>query len=102
MNDPRTELLRKLRAHEARGLDAHEAAMAAEMIAFVAANPRCAERILAGGHLTGSAWVVVMGGITACAVYCKRSETMGFIASSWASVARMDKVKNPAWFTIGC
>ncbi len=58
MNDLRAELLRKLRAHEARGLEAHEAAMAAEMIAFVAANPRCAERILAGGHLTGSAWVV--------------------------------------------
>jgi 8-oxo-dGTP pyrophosphatase MutT (NUDIX family) len=58
MNDLRTELLAKLRAHEARGLDAHEAAMAAAMIAFVAENPRCAERTLAGGHLTGSAWIV--------------------------------------------
>ncbi len=32
--------------------------MAAEMIRFVEENPRCAERSLAVGHLTGSAWIV--------------------------------------------
>jgi 8-oxo-dGTP pyrophosphatase MutT (NUDIX family) len=58
MDDLRTELLRKLRAHEARGLDAHEGAMAAETIAFVAEHLHGAERTFAGGHLTGSAWVV--------------------------------------------
>jgi ADP-ribose pyrophosphatase YjhB (NUDIX family) len=57
MND-RNALLEKLRAHAARGLDAQEAAMAAEIIRFVAENPRCAERSLAVGHLTGSAWIV--------------------------------------------
>jgi ADP-ribose pyrophosphatase YjhB (NUDIX family) len=58
MNDLREVLLKKLRAHVARGLDAHEAAMGAEMIRFVEENPRCAERSLAVGHLTGSAWIV--------------------------------------------
>ena len=32
--------------------------MAAEMIRFVEENPQCAERSLAVGHLTGSAWIV--------------------------------------------
>jgi 8-oxo-dGTP pyrophosphatase MutT (NUDIX family) len=32
--------------------------MTAAIIQFVEANPRCAERSLAGGHLTGSAWIV--------------------------------------------
>ena len=58
MNDPRMELLVKLRAHVARGLDAQEAAMAVQMIRFVTENPRCAERSLEIGHLTGSAWIV--------------------------------------------
>jgi ADP-ribose pyrophosphatase YjhB (NUDIX family) len=58
MSDPREVLLGKLRSHVTRGLDAHEAAMAAEMIRFVEMNPRCAERSLAVGHLTGSAWIV--------------------------------------------
>lgn len=56
--DPRDALLVKLRAHAARKLDAHEAAMAADVIRFVAENPRCAERSLDTGHLTGSAWIV--------------------------------------------
>ena len=58
MNDPRAVLLGKLRAYVAGGLDAHEAAMAAEMIRFVETEPQCAERSLAVGHLTGSAWIV--------------------------------------------
>ena len=58
MNDPRDPLLAALRAHAARALGAHEAAMAADMIRFVMENPHCAERSLAGGHLTGSAWIV--------------------------------------------
>jgi 8-oxo-dGTP pyrophosphatase MutT (NUDIX family) len=57
-SDSREALLEKLRAHAARGLDAQEAAMAAEMIRFVEENPQCAERSLAVGHLTGSAWIV--------------------------------------------
>ncbi len=54
----RRSLLALLRAHAALPLDAHEAGMAAAIIAFVEANPRCAERSLVEGHLTGSAWIV--------------------------------------------
>lgn len=57
-NDPRGPLMGKLRAHVARVLDAHEAAMTTETIRFVEENPRCAERSLEVGHLTGSAWIV--------------------------------------------
>ncbi|MBC8008659.1 MAG: NUDIX hydrolase [Burkholderiales bacterium] len=48
-------LLSLLRAH--RPLDANEAAMLAETLRFVETEPRCAERSLAVGHLTGSAWI---------------------------------------------
>jgi 8-oxo-dGTP pyrophosphatase MutT (NUDIX family) len=58
MNDPREKVLALLRAHAATPLDAHEASMAADMIAFVERHPDCAERSLAVGHLTGSAWIV--------------------------------------------
>jgi 8-oxo-dGTP pyrophosphatase MutT (NUDIX family) len=58
MSDPREPVLALLRAHAARPLDAHEAAMAAEMIRFVEAHADCAERSLQVGHLTGSAWIV--------------------------------------------
>jgi 8-oxo-dGTP pyrophosphatase MutT (NUDIX family) len=58
MSDPREPLLTRLRSHARRELDPHEAAMAGDMIAFVMANPRCAERSLESGHLTGSAWIV--------------------------------------------
>jgi 8-oxo-dGTP pyrophosphatase MutT (NUDIX family) len=58
MSDPRDPLLALLRAHAARPLDTHESAMAADMIRFVAENPRCADRSLEVGHLTGSAWIV--------------------------------------------
>jgi 8-oxo-dGTP pyrophosphatase MutT (NUDIX family) len=53
---PRAPLLRLLQAHHP--LDAHESAMLAATIRFVAIEPRCAERSLATGHLTGSAWIV--------------------------------------------
>lgn len=54
----RETVLALLRAHARRELDEHEAAMAAEMIRFVETEPNCAERTLAQGHLTGSAWIV--------------------------------------------
>ena len=51
-------MLALLRAHAKQPLDPHESAMAAEMIRFVTEEPRCAERSLAVGHLTGSAWII--------------------------------------------
>lgn len=56
--DARAPLLALLRRHADRPLDPHEAAMTAATIAFVEAESRCAERTLAVGHLTGSAWIV--------------------------------------------
>ena len=58
MSDPRDQVLTLLRAHAAKPLDAHEAAMAADMIRFVEAHSECAERTFQIGHLTGSAWIV--------------------------------------------
>jgi hypothetical protein len=58
MNDPRDLVLTLLRTHAAKSLDAHEAAMAADMIQFVEQHADCAERSLQVGHLTGSAWIV--------------------------------------------
>jgi 8-oxo-dGTP pyrophosphatase MutT (NUDIX family) len=57
----RTEVLKLLRAHAGRRLDAHEAAMTAETIRFVEAHSGCLERTQLSGHLTGSAWVVDAG-----------------------------------------
>jgi 8-oxo-dGTP pyrophosphatase MutT (NUDIX family) len=57
MKEGRAEILRLLRVYEARVIDAHEAAMVAATIAFVESEPDCAERSLAVGHLTGSAWI---------------------------------------------
>jgi 8-oxo-dGTP pyrophosphatase MutT (NUDIX family) len=54
----RDDLLRLLAAHKALPLEAHERAMTEDTQRFVAAEPRCAERALAIGHLTGSAWIV--------------------------------------------
>ena len=54
----RSPVLGLLRAHAALALDPHEAAMAADMIAFVHAHPDCLLRSCAPGHLTGSAWIV--------------------------------------------
>jgi 8-oxo-dGTP pyrophosphatase MutT (NUDIX family) len=56
--DARSALLAQLRAHGERVRDAHEAAILAHIVRFVTENPNCAERSLAAGHLTGSAWVV--------------------------------------------
>jgi 8-oxo-dGTP pyrophosphatase MutT (NUDIX family) len=47
-----------LRAHAALALEPHEAAMTAETLAFVAAQPDCLLRTCVPGHLTGSAWIV--------------------------------------------
>lgn len=58
MNGSREFVLALLRAHTAKPLDAHEAAMAADMIRFVEEHQDCAERSLQVGHLTGSAWIV--------------------------------------------
>lgn len=59
--DPRHPLQDLLTAHARRRLDAHEAAMTAVTLALVESEPRCAERALHTGHLTGSAWVVDAG-----------------------------------------
>ncbi|MDR1010766.1 MAG: NUDIX domain-containing protein, partial [Opitutaceae bacterium] len=54
----REAVLKMLRAHAAKNLDAREASMAADMIRFVGEHEDCAERSLLIGHLTGSAWIV--------------------------------------------
>ncbi|WP_041258405.1 NUDIX hydrolase [Fibrella aestuarina] len=52
----RQPLLQLLRQHVPA--DANEAAMTAQTIAFVEANPACFERSLQTGHVTGSAWIL--------------------------------------------
>ncbi len=54
----RKPVLDLLQRHAARALEPHEAAMAAEMIRFVTAEPDCLLRSCVAGHLTGSAWIV--------------------------------------------
>lgn len=54
----RTHALTLLRAHAARALEPHEAAMAADMIRFVEEHADCLLRSCVPGHLTGSAWIV--------------------------------------------
>ena len=54
----RVELLSLLQSHRNRVADGHESAMLEALIEFVQTESRCAERSLAVGHLTGSAWVV--------------------------------------------
>lgn len=54
----RNDVLKLLRDHAARALDAHEAEMTAETIRFVAAHEDCLLRSCVPGHLTGSAWIV--------------------------------------------
>ncbi|MDP3072834.1 MAG: NUDIX hydrolase [Opitutaceae bacterium] len=51
-------VLALLRAHAARALDPHEAAMTGETIRFVEQHADCLLRTCAPGHLTGSAWIV--------------------------------------------
>lgn len=45
-----------------RPIDAADAACAARFLAFVTAQPRCFERSLEIGHVTGSAWIVDAAG----------------------------------------
>lgn len=54
----RAPVLQLLRAHACRAVDAHEAAMTALTLAFVAAEADCLLRTCGPGHLTGSAWIV--------------------------------------------
>ena len=54
----RTAVLKLLRAHAARAVDAHEAAMTADTIRFVEAHADCLLRSQLSGHLTASAWIV--------------------------------------------
>lgn len=54
----RRAVLSLLRAHAAYPLDSHEAAMAADTMAFVEAHEDCLLRSCVPGHLTGSAWIV--------------------------------------------
>ena len=51
----RRPLLALLRAH--RPVDEGERGSLARIVAFVEENPRCFERSLLSGHVTGSAWV---------------------------------------------
>jgi 8-oxo-dGTP pyrophosphatase MutT (NUDIX family) len=57
----RAAVLKLLRAHAARSLEPHEAAMVADVIRFVEAQPDCLLRTCVPGHLTGSAWIVSPG-----------------------------------------
>ncbi len=54
----RTAVIALLRAHGARTLESHEAAMVADMIRFVEMHEDCLLRSCGPGHLTGSAWIV--------------------------------------------
>jgi 8-oxo-dGTP pyrophosphatase MutT (NUDIX family) len=54
----RAAVIELLRAHAGRPLEAHEAAMVADTLRFVAAHEDCLLRSCAPGHLTGSAWIV--------------------------------------------
>lgn len=54
----RQAVLKLLREHAGRALEAHEAEMTAATIAFVEAEVECLRRECGPGHLTGSAWVV--------------------------------------------
>jgi 8-oxo-dGTP pyrophosphatase MutT (NUDIX family) len=60
IRDARHDLLAVLAAHAAECPE--QAARAVEFAAFVAAEPRCALRELATGHLTASAWLVSADG----------------------------------------
>ncbi len=56
--EPRPRILALLRAHAARLLDPHEAAMTSATVAFVEIHADCLHRTCEPGHLTGSAWIV--------------------------------------------
>lgn len=52
----RDALLHQLKRHHA--YDDHEESMLAAMLRFIEEHPRCCERTLSIGHMTGSAWVL--------------------------------------------
>ena len=52
------KILELLQAYSRTSLEAHEAAMVAETLRFIEAEPECLRRTCAPGHLTGSAWIV--------------------------------------------
>ena len=52
----RSALIEQLRGY--RPADAHEERMRVRILEFVVAHADCFRRTLAGGHVTGSAWVV--------------------------------------------
>lgn len=54
----RQPVLQLLRAHAAKALEPHEAAMTADTLRFVEQHPDCLLRACVPGHLTGSAWIV--------------------------------------------
>lgn len=54
----RTAVLALLRSHASGPLEAHEAAMTADTLAFVEQHADCLLRSCVPGHLTGSAWIV--------------------------------------------
>jgi 8-oxo-dGTP pyrophosphatase MutT (NUDIX family) len=54
----RAAVVKLLRAHATRALDAHEMAMTTETIRFVEEREDCLLRSCVPGHLTGSAWIV--------------------------------------------
>jgi 8-oxo-dGTP pyrophosphatase MutT (NUDIX family) len=56
----RAALLELLRSY--RPIDAADAACLQRFLAFVESEPRCFERALAPGHVTGSAWIMSRDG----------------------------------------
>jgi len=53
-----TDMIARLRQHEARAEPGGEVAMLAEYGPFMAAHPDCLWRTCLAGHLTASAWIV--------------------------------------------
>lgn len=58
---PQENLLTLLRRHNP--IDAGEAAMLAQTMAFVAAEPRCLDATFERGHITASAWILDRGSV---------------------------------------
>lgn len=58
MTGAREPVLQLLRRYLAGAVDTYEREMAQRTIGFVETYPDCADRQLAVGHLTGSAWIV--------------------------------------------
>jgi len=71
--DGRASLLRELAAYVPG--DAREAAMTERLRAFVGAQAACFERMLAIGHVTGSAWIVDRAGTAALLTHHRKLDT---------------------------